>query len=62
MQALLKDLKVANTTVQVEKEIYFQHLMGLGANMVQISDTKRVYRQNKPDNHAHTFVNVEKYV
>ena len=46
--------------MQIEKEIYFQHLMGLGTNMVQINDNKRVYRANKSD--GVSFLHIEKLI
>jgi hypothetical protein len=60
IQALFKEAKVANITVQIEKEIYFQHLLGLGANMVQINDNRRVYRAIKND--VSSFLHIEKCV
>ena len=60
IQALFKEAKIGNITVQIEKEIYFQHLMGLGTNMVQINDNKRVYRANKSD--GVSFLHIEKLI
>jgi solute carrier family 30 (zinc transporter), member 5/7 len=61
INGLLKELKLTNLTVQLEKEVFFQHLIGLGANMGQMSDSNRVYKnQNTIDSNA--LINVEKYV
>lgn len=35
---LLKEHDVSNLVVQVEKETYFYHLSGLGANFEQMTD------------------------
>lgn len=61
INSILKELKLTNLVVQLEKEVFFQHLQGLGANMGQINESKRVYKnQNSADTSA--FVNVEKFV
>jgi len=54
-------MKLSNLTVQMEKETFF--LLGLGANMGQIDDSKKVYRiSDVTNNDSTTFINVEKFV
>lgn len=61
INGILKELKLTTLTIQLEKEIFFQHLIGLGANMGQISESKRVYKnQNELD--SNSYLNVEKFV
>ena len=57
-------MKLANLTVQVEKEVFFQHLLGLGANMGQINESKRVYKTaaSTGESSASSFINIEKFV
>ena len=65
INALLKELKLANLTVQIEKEVFFQHLSGLGANLGQISESKRVYRTaaaGTTSDSSTSYVNIEKFV
>lgn len=67
INSLLKEMKLANLTVQVEKEVFFQHLLGLGANMGQINESKRIYKtassSGDPANPANSsFINIEKFV
>lgn len=60
INGILKELKLTNITVQLEKEVFFQHLLGLGANMGQMNESKRIYKnQSGSDN---SFINVEKFV
>lgn len=61
IHSILKEMKLSYLTVQLEKEAFFNHLLGLGANMGQISDSKRVYRsQNSVE--INSFINIEKFV
>lgn len=56
-------MKLSNLAVQIEKEGFFHHLLGLGANMGQIDDSKKVYRISDVTNNDNTtFINVEKFV
>lgn len=54
-------MKLTNLTVQLEKEIFIQHLNGLGANMGQINESKRVYKSQESAE-ANVFLNVEKFI
>lgn len=47
IQNILKELKISNVTIQLEKEVFFQHLMGLGVNSSDISDRRRKYHSNQ---------------
>ncbi|RNA16686.1 Zinc transporter 5, partial [Brachionus plicatilis] len=46
IHSILKELKLNNLTLQIEKKIFFQHLQGLGANLGQIDNANVVYRQD----------------
>lgn len=59
IHSILKEMKLSNLTVQLEKEVFFQHLSGLGADMGQISESKRVYKSHDQQN---SLINVEKFV
>lgn len=59
--SILKEMKSTNLTVQLEKEIFIQHLNGLGANMAQINESKRVYKSQESAE-ANVFLNVEKFI
>ena len=49
-------------TVQIEKEFFFQHLSGLGANMGQIDTSRIVQRSNEDKLAQNTLINFEKFV
>jgi hypothetical protein len=51
-------MKLSDVTVQLEKDVFFQHLMGLGC---QVNDSKRVYK-NQDSYEQNNFINVEKFV
>jgi len=57
---ILKEMKLSNLTVQLEKEVFFEHLAGLGAHMGQMSESNRIYK--KMDRAQGVLVNVEKFV
>jgi hypothetical protein len=59
INSIFKDLKLSNLTIQIEKETFFQHLSGLGANMGQIDDTRTV---RKSQQEGTGFINIEKFV
>jgi solute carrier family 30 (zinc transporter), member 5/7 len=61
VQSILKDLKISNVTVQLEKEVYFQHLMGLGMNPAEMNDFKRKYQSNKK-NSMPSIDNSQKFI
>lgn len=61
IHSILKEMKLSNLTVQLEKEVFFQHLAGLGANMGQINESKRIYRIQE-SSEQNSFINVEKFV
>jgi len=54
IQQILKDMKIGNVTIQIEKEAFFQHLMALGANTGQIQNYKRVFKTNRTS-HSSTY-------
>ena len=63
IHGILKELKLSNVTVQIEKETFFQHLSGLGANMGQIDESKVVQRtQGNAEPQNSSYINVEKFV
>lgn len=63
INSILREMKLSNLAVQIEKEGFFHHLHGLGANMGQIDDSKKVYRvSDVTHNENTTFINVEKFV
>ena len=55
-------MKLSNLAVQLEKEIFFQHLSGLGANMGQIGDSNRVYKSIESHDQHSALINIEKFV
>lgn len=55
-------MKLSNLTVQLEKEMFFEHLSGLGADMGQISESKRVYRRSSDSASQLPLINIEKFV
>jgi len=55
-------MKLSNVTVQLEKEVFLEHLAGLGAHMGQISESRRVYRRTDRGGGQNVLVNVEKFV
>ncbi len=59
---ILKEMKLSNVTVQLEKEVFLEHLAGLGAHMGQISESRRVYRRTDRGGGQNVLVNVEKFV
>ena len=63
IHAMLKEVKLSNVTIQIEKEVFFQHLNGLGADMGQIRDSKRTYRSHEQScAESATCINIEKVV
>lgn len=61
---MFKEMKLSNLTIQIEKDVFFNHLSGLGANMGQIDESKAVHRTNETASSIHNnqFINVEKFV
>jgi hypothetical protein len=51
---------LSSLTIQIEKETFFQHLSGLGANMGQIDESKVVRRAAQQEGTG--FINIEKFV
>jgi hypothetical protein len=54
-------MKLSNLTVQLEKEMFIEHLSGLGADMGQISESKRVYKSLETVSQT-PLINIEKFV
>jgi len=59
IHTILKEMKLSNLTVQLEKDVFFQHLSGMGASMGQINESNRVY---KPETGHSSFINIEKFI
>lgn len=62
IHSILKEMKLSNLTVQLEKEMFFEHLSGLGADMGQISESKRVYRRSSDSTNQAPLINIENFV
>ena len=56
-------MKLSNLTVQIEREVFFQHLSGLGASLGQIDPSKAVHRStNSSIERDSSFINIEKFI
>ena len=55
-------MKLSNITVQIEKEVFFAHLSGLGASMGQIDPAKSVHKNMDSNTQLASFINIEKFI
>jgi hypothetical protein len=57
-------MKLSNLTIQVEREVFFQHLSGLGASLGQIDNGNVVLRTSNLNNtdRDSAFINIEKFI
>lgn len=57
-------MKLSNLTIQVEREVFFQHLSGLGASLGQIDHGNAVLRTTNPNNleRDSAYINIEKFI
>jgi len=43
VQAILKEAQIQNVTVQVEKQVFFNHLTGLNSALGQLATSERTF-------------------